>query len=109
MEIEFGNPRLKKLCEDRRIATRKLGANSARRLGTRLAEIQSASTVGELFAGKPHPLSGDRQGEFAVSLAGGDRLVFVPNDDPPRVTETGLVNWQEVSSVKIIFAGDYHE
>ena len=109
MDIEFANTRLKKLCEDRRVATRKLGADSARRLGTRLAEIQSASCVQELFAGRPHPLSGDRQGEFAVSLAGGGRLVFVPNDDPPRVTDTGQVNWQEVSSVKIVFAGDYHE
>lgn len=109
MEIEFANPRLKKLCEDRRIATRKLGADSARRLGTRLAEIQSASSVGELLAGRPHPLSGDRQGEFAVNLAGGDRLVFVSNDNPPKVTETGHVNWQEVSSVKVTFAGDYHE
>ena len=109
MDIEFGNSRLKKLCEDRRIATRKLGADSARRLGTRMAEIQAASNVGELFAGKPHPLSGDREGEFAVSLAGGDRWVFVPNDNPPKVTDTGHVNWQEVSSVRIIFAGDYHE
>ena len=109
MEIEFGNPRLKKLCEDRRLATRKFGSDSARRLGTRLAEIQSASSVGELFAGKPHSLSGDREGEFAVNLAGADRLVFVPNDDPPKVTVTGHVNWQEVSSVKVTFAGDYHE
>ena len=57
MDIEFADSRLKKLSEDRRVATKKLGVDSARKLGTRLSEIQAASNVGELFAGKPHPLT----------------------------------------------------
>ena len=65
--------------------------------------------VGELFAGKPHPLTGDRDGEFAVSLAGGHRLVFVPNDHQTPKTDTGHIDWPKVSSVKVIFAGDYHD
>lgn len=109
MDIEFGNSKLKKLGEDRRVATRKLGADSARRLGTRLSEIRAASNVGELFAGSPHPLTGDRGGEFAVSLAGGDRLVFIPNDNPTPLTHSGHIDWPKVSSVKVIFAGDYHD
>ena len=92
MDIEFGDSKLKKLSEDRRVAARKLGADSARRLGTRLSEIQAASNVGELFAGKPHPLTGDREGEFAVSLSGGDRLVFVPNDNPTPTTDSGHID-----------------
>ncbi len=108
MEIEFGDSKLRKLCETRREATRKLGADSARRLGTRLSEMHAAATVGELFAGNPHPLTGDREGEFALNLAGAKRLVFVPTDDPIPSTETGQIDWPRVSSVKIVFAGDYH-
>ena len=108
MEIEFGDSKLKKLCETRREATRRLGADSARRLGTRLSEIQAAATVGELFAGNPHPLSGDREGEFALNLAAGMRLVFIPNDDPVPTTDTGQIDWPRVSSVKVVFVGDYH-
>lgn len=108
MEIEFGDSKLRKLCETRREATRKLGADSARRLGTRLSEIQAAATVGELFAGNPHPLSGDREGEFALSLAGGRRLVFIPNDNPVPTTQTGQIDWPSVSSVQVVFVGDYH-
>ena len=108
MEIEFGDSKLRKLCETRREATRKLGADSARRLRTRLSEIHAAATVGELFAGNPHSLTGDREGEYAVNLAGGKRLVFVPNDNPIPTTESGHIDWPRVSSVKVVFVGDYH-
>ena len=109
MDIEFGNSELQKLCEDSRTATRKLGASSARRLRTRLSEIQAADNVGDLFVGRPHPLSGDRIGQFALTLAGGNRLVFEPNDDETPMTESGHIDWPRVSAVSVVFVGNYHD
>lgn len=63
----------------------------------------AASLVTELVAGRPHPLTGNRKGQFALSLHGGDRLVFESaHDDEAR-------NWSEVSRVRIVFIGDYHD
>lgn len=70
MEITFGDGKLQKLCEQETIAQRKLGANCARKLKTRLADLAAVSCVVELIAGRPHPLKGDRAGEFAVDRLG---------------------------------------
>lgn len=109
MDVEYGNPKLKTLCEDRRTATRQLGNSSARRLGTRLSELFAASCVGDLVAGNPHPLKGDRSDEFSVKLSGGDRLVFECNNDPVPLIESDSVDWPCVTSVLITYVGDYHD
>ena len=109
MEITFANGKLQKLCEQEAVAQRKLGANCARKLKTRLADLDAASSVVELVTGRPHPLKGDRVGEFAVDLEGGKRLVFKPANDPIPLTEDGSIDWSEVTAVCIIFVGDYHD
>ncbi|MEH2065392.1 MAG: killer suppression protein HigA [Nostoc sp.] len=76
---------------------------------TRLAILGAASCVTELFAGRPHPLKGDRAGEFAVDLEGGKRLVFKPDNDPIPLTEDGSIDWSNVTAVCIVFIGDYHD
>lgn len=108
MELSFDTPDLKKVCEDSRFAQRKLGADCARRLRARLADLLAAPRLADVRAGKPHPLDGDRNGQFALSLAGGSRLVLVPADDPvPRQT-TGQIDWPNVTAARIVFIGDYH-
>lgn len=82
MEITFGDRKLQKLCEQQDLAERKLGAKCAKKLRTRLADLVAASCVTELVAGRPHPLKGDRAGEFAPTLEGAKRLVFKPDNDP---------------------------
>jgi toxin HigB-1 len=109
MEITFSDRKLQKLCEQEAVAQRKLGANCARKLKTRLADLAAASSVIELVAGRPHPLKGDRTGEFAVDLEGGKRLVFQPGNEPIPLMEDGSINWSEVTAVCIIFIGDYHD
>jgi proteic killer suppression protein len=65
--------------------------------------------VTDLVAGHPHPLKGDRDGEFALDLAGGRRLVFAPANDPlPRNTD-GSIDWSRVTIVSIEYIGDYHD
>ncbi|MHC5938564.1 type II toxin-antitoxin system RelE/ParE family toxin [Nostoc sp.] len=109
MEITFANGKLQNLCEQKDAAKKKLGANCAQKLRTRLADLAALSCVKELSAGHPHPLKGDRAGEFAVNLEGGKRLVFKPDNDPIPLTEDGNIDWSKVTAVCIVFIGDYHD
>jgi toxin HigB-1 len=109
MEITFGDRKLQNLCEQEKVAQRKLGANCAKKLKARLADLAAVSCVTELFAGRPHPLKGDRAGEFAVDLEGGTRLVFKPDNDPIPLTEDGSIDWSKVTAICIVFIGDYHD
>ena len=109
MDIDFANSDLKSVCENPRDAKRQLGAASAKKLRGRLDDLIAAARLGDLPAGKPHPLKGDRLGEFAVSLSGGHRLVLEACDDPIPTTPDDVTDWPNVTSVRIVFIGDYHE
>jgi toxin HigB-1 len=82
VDVAFGNKALKDLCEQSKVAQRKLGSASAGKLRSRLADLVAARAVTDLVAGRPHPLKGDRAGQFAVDLSGGLRLVFEADHDP---------------------------
>ena len=100
---------LERLCSESREALRRLGAAGARRLQTRLAELEAAARVTELVAGHPHPLKGGRAGQFAVNLDGGRRLVCEPADDPLPLGDGGEVDWARVTTVRVTYIGDYHD
>jgi toxin HigB-1 len=110
VEIEFATSRLARLCNSEREARRRLGEAGARKLRARLADLEAAYSVAELVAGRPHPLRGDREGQFALYLDGGRRLVFSPAENPTPTTEKGdAVDWNRVTAVRIEEIGDYHE
>lgn len=110
MQINFYGRKLRNLCENNRDAVRRLGSDSAKKLQSRLSDIEAAANVMELPPlGNPHPLVGDRQGQFSIGLAGGNRLVFEPNHNPVPKKDDGGINWTMVTSVTIVFIGDYHD
>lgn len=109
MEVAFANRNLRRVCEDTRGAKRRLGHASAKKLQSRIADLVAATRLGDIPAGRPHPLKGSRAGQFAVHLAGGQRLVFVATDDPMPVTDDGATDWKQVTSIRIVFVGDYHD
>lgn len=88
---------------------KELGADSAKKLKIRLSALEAAQTVTCITAGRPHPLTGDRSGQFALDLAGGWRLVFSPAHDPCPMRESGGINWSEVTIVCIEYIEDYHD
>jgi len=138
MDISFRNKKLKALCEQQNLAEKKLGKQMAKKLRTRMSELMAASVVAELCAGRPHPLEGDRDGQFAVDLVHPQRLIFEPANDPvPRIApegtktdskkaisqdassikagnekvtakKAGSIDWKQVTRVRIIEIGDYH-
>ncbi len=108
MNISFKDAKLEALCNTERLQQQALGA-AARRLRTRLAELAAAERVTDLVNGRPHPLRGDRLGQFSVSLDSARRLVFVPTHDPAPLGADGTIAWDRVSSIRIVFIGDYHD
>jgi proteic killer suppression protein len=109
MKISFLDAEIEGLCKQSRLATRKLGAESAKKLQRRLSELFAAHVVTELVAGRPHPLERDRAGQFSVDLHGGCRLVFRPTRQPPPAKTDGSIDWAQVDDITVIEAGDYHD
>lgn len=109
MNIDYLDNKLRKLCENRSEAEKKLGADCAKKLRSRWSDLDAATHVRELIAGRPHPLERDRLGQFALDLAGGKRLVFKPNHTPIPKNANDSIDWSQVTSITIVFIGDYHD
>ena len=109
MDINYKTAKLKRLCLVSREADKNLGQNSSKKLRTRLADIEAASNVSELIAGRPHPYTGNKVGLFSLDLHGGDRLIFESLEKPPPTKDTGGIDWSKVESIVVVFIGDPHE
>lgn len=109
MKVSYADEDVETLCKQSRVATKKLGAESAKKLQRRLNEIFAANVVSELAIGHPHPLEYDRAGEFAVDLHKGTRLIFKPTRRPPPFKADGSIDWSQVTEITIIGAEDYHD
>jgi toxin HigB-1 len=106
MTVRFATDILRSIVLEHRQAVRALGAESAKKLQSRYSDLLAAKYVTDLAFGRPHPLAGDRRGQFALDLAGGRRLVFSPVE--PSKLPNGEIDWARVSEVTIVFIGDYH-
>lgn len=109
MIIDFATRELKEICENEKTMRRKFGTLCADKLKTRLIDLISATNVGELIAGRPHPLKGKRLEQFSLSLHGGTKLIFKCADDPIPRTCDNAVDWNAVKSVCILSIEDYHD
>ena len=90
MKITYKTKTIEKVCTDVRTAERKHGS--------KMAEKRAADTVetmGRFRIGRCHPLTGDRNGQFAVDLVHPYRLVFEKNGE-------------EIQIANIIEIVDYH-
>lgn len=81
MIIEYRNNKIRKLCEDPELAVRVLGQDCTHILYRRLKQLKN-SRLSELIRfriGDCHALSGDRLGQYAMSLSQPLRVVFRTN------------------------------
>jgi toxin HigB-1 len=108
MEISFKTKKLQKLCEQANQAEKVLGPKGAKKLRARMADLRDFQSVTDLRAGRPHPLEGNRAGQFALDLEHPRRLVFEADHDPMPTKEDGGIDWSQVTRVRIIWIGDYH-
>jgi toxin HigB-1 len=109
MRISFSTHDIEKLCNQPKLATKVLGALSARALLKRLNQLLAAKNVAELSSGRPHPLKGVRLGQLALDLHAGDRMVLISAAMPAPLLADGGINWRLVTAVQVIEIGDYHD
>ena len=108
MLITYASKAIQRLCEEDKHQRKQLGEKRAKRLKNRLNELRAVDNVSQLQLGRPHPLTGDKTGQFSVDLDGPMRLLFEPSDQPPPTLAAGGIDWQQVSSVRILVIGDTH-
>jgi proteic killer suppression protein len=111
VDILFGSKSLEKLCHDDSLATRSLGALSARKLRVRLDDLTACASLAVIakLPGRFHALTGDRKGQFALHLEGGNRLVVAPANNPLPQRPDGSLDLQKVTTIRVVFVGNYHD
>lgn len=112
MTISFRNSKLRKLANSDKEAVKKLGPQGAKKLRTRLDELDAVTKLEEmrsLPAARCHELKGDLMGSIAVDLHGGWRIVFEPDHDPVPTKADGGLDWQGIDAILITNITDYHD
>ncbi|MBR0519401.1 type II toxin-antitoxin system RelE/ParE family toxin [bacterium] len=98
MEVTFKNSKIKKICTEPKIASKKYSEPMADIIAQRIVELRASETIEELLKdkiGRCHSLKGDRKGQYAMDLIHPQRLVFT-------------VHKKQIQIAKIIEIVDYH-
>lgn len=111
VDIIYAKADLQELCNDGRVATKKLGAACAKKLRRRLDDLAAARmlAVCRVLPGRCHELKGDLAGCLAMDLDGGSRLIFRPDQEPVPTTADGGLDWSGVTRIRIVMVKDYHD
>lgn len=110
MEILFTSDKLRDLFNSQREMVRKFGNAGARRLQRRRDELDGAADLASMrtLPGRCHELHGDREGQLALDVEGGKRLIFEVAHEPPPEKPDGGLDWSMVTVVRILGVEDYH-
>ena len=112
MRISFKNTKLEKLANFDKEALKKLGKQSARKLRTRMDDLDTALTLEDmrfLPAARCHELKGKLQDSLAVDLHDGLRIIFTPDHDPVPSKEDGGMDWTQINAIVITDITNYHD
>ena len=111
MKFEFLDSKLHAQCHDGRAATKAFGVASAKKLKTRLDDLDAAQSMEDMrnLPGHWEELKHDRAGQFSVRLHGGWRLIVKPQKQPPPTKPDGGLNWVAIDSLYITEVVDYHD
>ena len=97
--ISFENKELRSICENESEAQTKLGLNVAMKLKNRLSDLSAANSVNELIAGSPSKINDDL---YRINLIENHFILFSSNHIQTPLLESGEINWNEVSRIKIL-------
>jgi proteic killer suppression protein len=111
LDILFASKNLELLCHDEKLATRTLGAPSAKKLRARLDDLIAAANLGYApkLPGRFHGLTGDRDGQYSLDLHRGGRLVLKPANEPLTTRPDSTLDLSKVTIIRVVFIGDYHD
>lgn len=110
MEISFASRKLQKLCESEKDLRRAHGSDGAKKAMRRLTDLRAAATLEDMrnLPGRIHELAGEREGQLAIDLAGGWRLILVPKNSWPTERLEGTHVWTAIDAVQVLEITDYH-
>lgn len=110
MEISFANPKLQKLCESEQALRKAHGSDGAKKVMRRLSDLRAAATLEDMrnLPGRIHELTKDRDGQLAIDLASGRRLILVPTNGWPAEKAEGTNVWASIDAVQVLEITDYH-
>ncbi|OSA88175.1 UNVERIFIED_ORG: hypothetical protein B2H93_18870 [Clostridium botulinum] len=109
MNLEFKTKKLRKQCEDPRIAQKIFGSGIGTKLTLRINEFRAAVNLKDIEKNRVvngfHQLDGDRKKEFAVTLKHPHRLIFTINSEESNDEE---ISYSDIEFVRIEEVIDYH-
>jgi proteic killer suppression protein len=111
MDLYYKSRKLQKVCESQRESDRVWGAECAKIVRRRLAQLAAAESLAVIETVPParlHSLSGNRGGQFAVDARHPFRLVFEPWHDPVPALPDGGVDKAQITRIRILELEDYH-
>ena len=111
MKIDFLNQKDKAFFENSKQVVKMYGAESAKKLKTRLDDLDAAQSMEDMsqLPGHWEELKRDRVGQFSARLHGGWRLIVKPQIDPPPTKPDGGLDWRAIDAIHIIEVMDYHD
>lgn len=107
MVLAFASKSLREICEAEEQAVRRFGKKVTESLKHRLADLEAASTVDDVIAGRPRLQN--PSGNHVIRLAGGFCLEFAANHVKNPVDKNGNTDWKKVSRIQIVRIGKCHD
>lgn len=95
MEIGYATRDLERLCTDERRMQKHLGAQVAKTLKLRIAELRYVQEMKDLLlgTGKWEELKADRAGQWSARLTANWRLIVEPANDSITVTIIEIIDY----------------
>lgn len=110
MNIHFKSNKLAKTVENLKSIVKHYGIR-AKKVNQRIEDLKSSANmeIFQLVSPSCHPLTGDKNGKYAVEISGNHRIIFVLNQYPTPVNDQNEIVYSEVTDIKILDIGeDYH-
>jgi hypothetical protein len=101
VELVFATVELRSICENRKRAITVMGAEAARELSQRLADLVALDTVAGLADLFPEDIIDRSPTERALRLQTGHDLIFCAGHVQVPMNEDGGTDWTRVSRIRI--------
>ena len=102
MHLSFSDKTLRMICENEEYAHETLGADIARKLITRLADLMAAKCVIDIPSGSPHEISLNGEPAYKVNIFPPHHLIFRSVHEHQPFDDEGHIDWHNVSRIQII-------
>lgn len=111
MKVDFLTAKDKEFFQSSKQVTKAHGAETAKKLKTRLDDLDAAQSMEDMrhLPGHWEELKKERAGQFSARLHGGLRLIVRPQKEPPPVKPDGGLDWRAIDSIHIVEVVDYHD